>query len=352
MESKDIETIDELFRWRLSANECQALKVNPISELSVEKKNKKANKTNPILSGRDVDKDERNSYRDYLLSQLDMAILYERYPYDRETLDSILDMMLDVICSNRKTIRIAGDDKPVNVVKSQFLKLNSMHVEYVMSALAHDIKTPLTIVRGNAELLSETELTTEQKNNITYVLNGTTQIQSYVKQLIDVTKSWNCSDVTYTTVRLEDFFADIKEQALGLVEIYHQKIDWKAGQSDKKVTIAYDPMFRAVMNMIQNAVEHTKENGIIYIDAKEQDGRLTFIVEDSGSGFTKEALLHGTEQFFMDDTSRNGEAHYGMGLFFAKTVAEKYGGGIKLSNSENTGGARVEIFFLSSQETS
>ena len=200
--------------------------------------------------------------------------------------------------------------------------------------------------------LSETELTTEQKKNITYVLNGTTQIQSYVKQLIDVTKSWNCSDVTYTTVRLEDFFADIKEQALGLVEIYHQKIDWKAGQSDKKVTIAYDPMFRAVMNMIQNAVEHTKENGIIYIDAKEQDGRLTFIVEDSGSGFTKEALLHGTEQFFMDDTSRNGEAHYGMGLFFAKTVAEKYGGGIKLSNSENTGGARVEIFFLSSQETS
>ena len=37
----------------------------------------------------------------------------------------------------------------------------------------------------------------------------------------------------------------------------------------------------------------------------------------SGSGFTKEALLHGTEQFFMDDTSRNGEAHYGMGLFLS-----------------------------------
>ena len=58
-----------------------------------------------------------------------------------------------------------------------------------MSALAHNIKTPLTIVRGNAKLLSKTKLTTEQKKNITYVLNGTTQIQSYVKQLIDVTKS-------------------------------------------------------------------------------------------------------------------------------------------------------------------
>ena len=54
----------------------------------------------------------------------------------------------------------------------------------------------------------------------------------------------------------------------------------------------------------------------------------------------------------MDDTSRNGEAHYGMGLFFAKTVAEKYGGGMKLSNYENTGGEKVKIFFMSSQETS
>ena len=94
--------------------------------------------TNPILSGRDVDKDERSDYREYLIEQLDMAVLYERYPYDREILDSILDMMLDVICSKRKTIRIAGDDKPVNVVKSQFMKLNCMHVEYVMGCLKNN----------------------------------------------------------------------------------------------------------------------------------------------------------------------------------------------------------------------
>ena len=62
-----------------------------------------------------------------------MEIMYERYPYDRETLDAIMDLMLDVVCSKRRTIRIAGDDKPVNVVKSQFLKINSMHLEYVIS---------------------------------------------------------------------------------------------------------------------------------------------------------------------------------------------------------------------------
>lgn len=81
---------------------------------------------------------ERSAYREYLLEQLDMAIMFERYPYDREFFEEVLNLMLDVICSNRKTIRIAGDDKPVNVVKSQFLKLNSSHLEYVMDCMKNN----------------------------------------------------------------------------------------------------------------------------------------------------------------------------------------------------------------------
>lgn len=109
---------------------------NRKSEPNKTEKNKtESSKTNPILSGADKDMDERTSYRNYLNSQLDMEIMYERYPYDRETLDAIMNLMLDVVCSKRKTIRIAGDDKPVSVVKSQFLKVNSMHLEYVMDCM-------------------------------------------------------------------------------------------------------------------------------------------------------------------------------------------------------------------------
>ena len=97
--------------------------------------NTEFNNTNPILSGTDVDNSDRESYRQYLYEQLEMEFLRERYPYEHELLDSIMDLMLDAICSNRKTIRIAGDDKPVNVVKSQFLKMNSGHIEYVMDCL-------------------------------------------------------------------------------------------------------------------------------------------------------------------------------------------------------------------------
>ena len=89
------------------------------------------NNTNPILSG-DA---ERMGYEQFLKDQLDVEILKQEYPYDKEMIDGILELILDVLCSKRKMIRIAGDDKPVNVVKGRFMKLTIEHIRYVMNCL-------------------------------------------------------------------------------------------------------------------------------------------------------------------------------------------------------------------------
>ena len=82
--------------------------------------------------GRDMD--EREQYRAILEDNLEYDILLENNPYDRDTIAEIMELLLDTICSKRQYIRIAGDDKPREVVKSQFLKLNSTHIEYVLSS--------------------------------------------------------------------------------------------------------------------------------------------------------------------------------------------------------------------------
>ena len=214
-----------------------------------------------------------------------------------------------------------------------------------MSALAHDIKTPLTVVRGNSELLAETELTKQQRINVRYITDSALQIQDYVQKLIDVTKSMDDGQNIMEEVAPEKIVSDIRKQAAGLAEVYGIKIDWKEEWHNKTVNVVKDQIVRAVLNIIQNAVEHTKKGGTISVSIKDADGRLTFTVEDTGDGFTREALLHGTEQFFMGDASRSGEAHYGIGLFFAKSVAKRHGGDIILTNSQDTGGAQVSIWF-------
>lgn len=95
------------------------------------------NKTNPILSAEAVDKDEdeRASYYKYFKEQLCFEALLIDHPYDKDMLEEILELIVDTVCSKRKQIRIAGDDKPVNVVKSSFMKLDKTHIDYVLSCM-------------------------------------------------------------------------------------------------------------------------------------------------------------------------------------------------------------------------
>ena len=89
------------------------------------------NNTNPILS----EDEERIRYGDYLSQQLDTETLKLDYPYETEMLDGIVDLILDVLCTRRNSIRIAGDEKPAGVVKSRFMKLNMDHIRYVMDCM-------------------------------------------------------------------------------------------------------------------------------------------------------------------------------------------------------------------------
>ena len=86
---------------------------------------------NPILSA----DEDRMGYEKYFMEQLNIEALKQDYPYDREMIDGIMELILDVVCSKRKTICIAGDVKSVNVVKGRFMKLNMVHIRYVMNCM-------------------------------------------------------------------------------------------------------------------------------------------------------------------------------------------------------------------------
>ena len=77
----------------------------------------------------------RETYREIVLENIDYDILIQDTHIDRDRLDEIAELIVDTVCSARRTIRIAGDDYPAEVVKSRFLKLDSSHVQYVMDCM-------------------------------------------------------------------------------------------------------------------------------------------------------------------------------------------------------------------------
>lgn len=78
---------------------------------------------------------EYKEYREYFMEQLWMDALLADYPLEQETLYEILELLVETVCSKRKTIRIAGDDKPAQIVKSRLMKLNEEHIRYVMDCM-------------------------------------------------------------------------------------------------------------------------------------------------------------------------------------------------------------------------
>lgn len=98
------------------------------------------NNTNPILSSEEMGMEESavNEWTmmyQYFWKQLDFEYLLIDYPLERDSLEEILEILVDTCCSNRKMIRIAGDDKPKEVVKSRLMKLERDHIQYVMKCL-------------------------------------------------------------------------------------------------------------------------------------------------------------------------------------------------------------------------
>ena len=101
--------------------------------------NTENNDINPIQSGFDEDGiSERNEYESYFRESLSIDVLLQENRGEEETILGILDLMVDVCCSKRSVIRIAGDDKPLAVVKSRFMKLNAEHIRYVLKCLSEN----------------------------------------------------------------------------------------------------------------------------------------------------------------------------------------------------------------------
>ena len=111
---------------------------DPVKSRGIKKKENKTemNNTNPILSDESEKMKNRELLEEYFSYSLEMDLLLRLYPDDEDTLYQIVNLLVDTCDSKRKLIRIAGDDKPAEVVLSRLKKLNADHIRFVLDCLA------------------------------------------------------------------------------------------------------------------------------------------------------------------------------------------------------------------------
>ena len=221
-------------------------------------------------------------------------------------------------------------------------KAEQMQKEQI-AALAHDLKTPLTVIQGNADLISETELDEEQRLYAEYISSSSEQMQLYIRTLIDISRAATGYQLHMEDIDLPAYIKQLREQIDALCQT--KKIGLQVEIEHLPAVLSADKLLleRAIMNVVNNALDYSPQDSSISISMMGDNGSLKISVTDAGPGFSQEDLLHAEEQFYMADRSRSSNLHFGMGLFITKSIVQQHGGQLILSNSEKTGGAQVTI---------
>ncbi len=212
-----------------------------------------------------------------------------------------------------------------------------------IAALAHDLKTPLTVIRGNAELLYDMDLTEEQAESAGFIEESSLQMQNYIKMLIELSKDAKLYRLRFQKNSLSAFLQDIGKTARGLCASRDIRFKPDVRSERKEFYGDVNLLSRALDNIISNAAEHSPSGGTVTMEVFDEKEYLAFSVSDNGKGFSGAALKYAVSQFYMDDASRSSKLHFGIGLYAADTIAKQHGGVLILENREECPGAKVTM---------
>lgn len=210
------------------------------------------------------------------------------------------------------------------------------------AALAHDLKTPLAVITGNADLLAEDETLTEaQHAQIAAMQRAAEKADRYLQTLRAVNTAETNPQEPMQPVRVEEILAQCADDAKTLCKNKNiQLVLNNALEKARTIPAQKQALGRALDNILENAVRFTPADGTITLDAAEQGQEIVFTITDSGPGFSPEALQKAGRELFTTDAARG--QHWGLGLAAARRTAQTHGGTLTVSNEEN-GGGKVEL---------
>lgn len=263
--------------------------------------------------------------------------------------ESILSENLDISISGSEIKEIDEIMQSLELMKVELR--NTLTAEWKneenkiisLSAIAHDIKTPLTVVKASSELLMETEQSEEQKEYSLSIYHNVEKIEKYVFILLEVMK-YNMEiemDFQYKDFRN---MLDGIDKSFQIMAVNNEiRYELHIGEIPQQVLIDELQLSRVIENIVINAMDYSGKNGIVSLTVNAVDDNLIFIIEDSGKGFSKDEMVNGTKQFYRGDKSRNSQNHFGLGLYIADSIIKKHDGSLTLDKSEKWKGAQVTV---------
>jgi len=208
------------------------------------------------------------------------------------------------------------------------------------SYIAHELKTPIAIIRGESEFALKKERDKEEyKRVISVSLEETKRMLKIIEDLLLLTKMNYQPDVLkFERIDLTQFIRIIYEQAKILSS--QKKITVNADIPEEAGMVSADELHlrRLFLNLIDNAIKFTPDNGSIGITLKYENQKAIVSIVDTGIGIEEENMPKLFEKFFrIEGKTKDSSPSSGLGLSIAQSIAELHGGEISVTSRAGQG---------------
>jgi len=220
----------------------------------------------------------------------------------------------------------------------------------MVGAVAHDLRTPITIIKGHVEGLIESKHLDNEKlyRYLNLIDKNTDRMSKLVEKINLLTK------IERTEFKLNnracDLISYINEKNMEYnILVQNKKIKFICKIEDLRasntlVNIDTYALSEILDNLVSNSIRFTPEEGNINLELQLTQKSIIFAISDTGCGFSNKDIKNVFKSFYQGDKSRSKEkGHSGLGLYIVKTLVDKFNGSVEANNNA-CGGAEVKVY--------
>jgi two-component system sensor histidine kinase CreC len=215
------------------------------------------------------------------------------------------------------------------------------HVERYTQALAHELKAPLSAIRGAAELLGE-ELPREERARFVGNLRAESdRMQRVVERLLELSAlEARHGRMEFAPVDLRAVAAEAISHAQGMAEQRRIRLEFAPGATTH-VDGEHFLLTQAIGNLLQNAIEFSPADGVVTVDITHDSKNASVTIADRGPGIPAFAVAQVFDRFYSLPRPETGRKSSGLGLSIVREIALLHGGGVTLGNQPEGGACAV-----------
>jgi heavy metal sensor kinase len=219
-------------------------------------------------------------------------------------------------------------------------------IKHFSTEVSHELKTPLTIIRGEIEITLRKERKKEEyKKILKSVFDEAVKLQKMVNSLLFLSHIITQEDhFAYDRTPLDEIVLKAFEQSEALAR--KKKIKLTINRIDPVFILGEETLLsRMIMNVLENAIKYTQPGGTVELSLENRKNQVLLSVRDNGIGIPRKAIARVFDRFFtVDKDTRKGHDGLGLGLAIVKRIAEMHRASIKIQ-SVLSRGTTVKILF-------